>query len=430
MTSLLTAKSMLRQQMERTRAATIQLVSMASANDFTLLVHPFYSPIGWHLGHVGMVEEYWILERAFGEKPHNPELSFIFANIPENPKSNRINLPALPETLAWLSEIRARTLARLENYRETAEPLLRDAYCFKFALQHEHQHQETIVELLQLLNQKDGSRQAVPELPDNGTGTDSRIVQIKGGKFIMGTGNLHAYDNEKQPHERSVSDFGLCSHLVTAGEWLEFMADGGYAKQELWTSDGWRWRESENANAPEYWVMLDGHWHYYSPLGPRKLFSSEPVSSISWFEADAFARWRGLRLPTEAEWEYAASCTNGEKRAYPWGESEPSEKLSNCALHNWGTVRSGAYPAGATPEGIYDMAGQVWEWTSSSFAPYPDFEPWPYDGYSKEHMDGSHKVLRGGSWASQPEVLRCTFRNWYVPTYRQGLLGMRLAADA
>ena len=158
----------------------------------------------------------------------------------------------------------------------------------------------------------------------------------------------------------------------------------------------------------------------------------EPVASLSWFEADAFARWKGMRLPTEAEWEYAATFdpTAGECRKYPWGDEIPDETRANHGISRWNVAPIGQHENGESAFGIHDIAGQVWEWTSSAFAPYEGFKPYPYEGYSHEHMDGTHKVLRGGSWASQPEILRCTFRNWYVPGYRQGLLGMRLAADA
>lgn len=422
----------LAERMRQSRDRTIELASMAPEESLTRLVHPFYSPLGWHLGHVGMVEEYWVLERAFGLKPACPNLSFIFANIPENPKGNRVRLPTREETFDWLAGIRARVLECRAN--GGSGPLCEDDYCFQFALQHEHQHQETIVELLQLLRLpgdyastacRGGYLVASPA--DSDTSSDSDMVFIGGGTFRMGSDHLYDYDNEKQQHEGEVSPFHLGKYPVTVADYVGFMDGGGYERPELWTPKGWAWRKGESAMTPEYWERTSDSWEYRSPVGLRTMAANEPVASISWFEADAFARWKGMRLPTEAEWEFAASRGN---RRYPWGDDEPTQERANFGISNWGVCGVGERGAGATPDGIHDMAGQVWEWTSTPFAPYPGFVPYPYDGYSSEHMDGGHLVLRGGSWASQAEILRCTFRNWYVPTYRQGLLGMRLAADA
>ena len=155
----------------------------------------------------------------------------------------------------------------------------------------------------------------------------------------------------------------------------------------------------------------------------------EPVYSVSWYEADAYARWAGNRLPTEAEWEYAATYDpqTGQSRRYPWGAEEPDKTRASFGLSAWQPGAVGKRPQGASAFGLLDMAGGVWEWTATPFLPYPGFEAFPYDGYSKEHMDGNHFVCRGGSWATAGPILRCSFRNWYVPTYRQGFLGLRCA---
>jgi gamma-glutamyl hercynylcysteine S-oxide synthase len=153
------------------------------------------------------------------------------------------------------------------------------------------------------------------------------------------------------------------------------------------------------------------------------------VSSLSWHEADAYARWAGKRLPTEAEWEFAAvsDLSNGSSRLYPWGDAAPAPERACFGIGEWQPAPVADRPAGASPFGLLGMAGGVWEWTSTPFLPYPGFEAWPYDGYSKEHMGGDHYVCRGGSWATAAPNLRGAFRNWYVPTYRQGFLGLRCA---
>jgi iron(II)-dependent oxidoreductase len=159
------------------------------------------------------------------------------------------------------------------------------------------------------------------------------------------------------------------------------------------------------------------------------MYPEEPVCGISWYEADAYARWAGKRLPTEAEWEYASAREPALKqsRRYPWGDRRPNPDDASFGLAGWNPDPVGAHPDGQSGLGLLDMAGGVWEWTASPFLPYPGFVAFPYDGYSKEHMDGNHFVCRGGSWATSGPILRCAFRNWYVPTYRQGFLGLRCA---
>ena len=172
---------------------------------------------------------------------------------------------------------------------------------------------------------------------------------------------------------------------------------------------------------PEHWTYDEGVWATHGPWGLRALHPDEAVCGISAHEADAYARWAGARLPTEAEWEYASAQSDAR---YPWGDAEPTDGRANFGLHEWGPTRVDRY---SPSFGLHDLAGNVWEWTSSAFLPYEGFAAYPYDGYSKDHMEGKHRVCRGGSWATSPSILRRTFRNWYVPTYRQGFLGMRLA---
>ena len=185
----------------------------------------------------------------------------------------------------------------------------------------------------------------------------------------MGSNDPYGYDNEKCEHRVVVQDFKLGTKPVTAFEWTEFVADGGYRRPELWTEAGWAWRGVEEATLPEHWVhQADGAWATHGPWGLRALHPDEPVCGISAHEADAYARWAGMRLPTEAEWEYAASSGAGK---YPWGDDAPTSDRANFGLANWG-------PAPAdhrqTSNGLHDLAGNVWEWTSSAFLPYPGFE--------------------------------------------------------
>ncbi len=383
-------------------------------------VHDFYSPIGWHFGHVGRTEEFWVVGEAMGRPLLDDDLTFILADTIDNPRDNRVNIPDRAGLLDYLGRTRASVLAALEEVDlDTSEPILEDGYAFEFAAQHESQHQETIAEMLQLI-QKRRSQPSVEGLPWT-SGNPSEMVDLPGGTFLMGSDDSFGYDNEKRAYPVTVAPFRLGKMPVTAFEWTQFIEDGGYRRPELWTSEGWSWREKEGATMPEYWERQGEAWAYYGPWGLRALHPDEPASGLSAHEADAYARWSGKRLPTEEEWEYAASAGT-----YPWGDEPPSLERANHGLTQWGST-----PVGRTQtlHGLADLAGNVWEWTSSAFLPYEGFEAYPYDGYSKDYMKGAHRVCRGGSWATSPSILRRSFRNWYVPTYRQGFLGLRLAQD-
>lgn len=411
------------------RARTLRLLEQVPDELLKLRVHDFYSPIGWHFGHIGMTEEFWVMTQALKRSCLDPDLAFLFANLPENPKDNRVHLPDKAEIRSYLAATREATLAALEaTDLSSDDALIADGYAWDFAHQHECQHQETILELLQLLCKHRYAAKFLEidllRMPD--AAPASEMAAIPGGAFLIGSDDQHGYDNEKRAHEATVAPFRMDVTPVTAGQWFQFIQEGGYQRRELWTSEGWAWREQEKAEHPEYWRYAGSErYFYFGGLELRGIHPHEPVSSISWYEADAFARWIGKRLPTEAEWEFAAGFDPklGRSRRYPQGDA-PSASRHQGELR-W-EPRAVGQELGRSALGLRDL-GQVWEWTASPFLPYPGFVAFPYDGYSKEHMDGLHFVCRGGSWASDPRILRCSFRNWYVPTYRQGFLGLRCA---
>jgi iron(II)-dependent oxidoreductase len=426
-------KAELCHRLDRARDKTLLLLDQIPDHLLKIRVHDFYSPIGWHFGHIAMTEEFWTLTQALQRQPYDPHYTFLFANIPDNPKDNRVHLPDRDQIKTYMAATRERVLRALhETDIDTDAPLLADGYAWDFAHQHECQHQETIAELLQLLCK----HTATPEISVSDAmqvsapAAETQMAQIPGGTFLMGADDRHGYDNEKRAHEVKVAPFLLATTPVTAAQWVEFVRTDGYQRPELWAAEGWAWRRRERAELPEYWFPCVGGYGYYGPARVRAIDPGEPVTSISWYEADAYARWRGMRLPTEAEWEFVAAHdpAAGRSHLYPWGDGAAAPAEVDCDLRGWGPRPTGASSNGA-PYGIHDIAGKVWEWTSTPFLPYPGFGAFPYDGYSKDHMDGAHYVCRGGSWATDPRILRCSFRNWYVPTYRQGFLGLRLAAD-
>lgn len=374
-------------------------------------MHSFYSPIGWHFGHVGRTEEFWVVGEALKRPLVDDHLSFLFADLADNPKDNRVNIPDRAGICEYLGQTRLRVLDALEaSDLDGEDPYLADGYAWEFAIQHEFQHQETIAEMLQLIHLRlPFARMAPLSWRSNRT---PRMVEIPDAAYCMGTDDRHAYDNEKEPHEVRVESFRIGETPVTAFEWSRFIEDGGYRRDELWSEIGRSWRDTEGAVAPEYWLREGEGWLYVGPRGVRPIHPDEAASSMSWFEAEAYARWAGKRLPTEEEWEYVATR----------GPSPSGEFVSEWT---WQAPVVGS--SGTNADGVTDLTGSVWQWTSSPFMPYPGFVAFPYDGYSKDHMRGAHRVCRGGSWATSPRISRPTFRNWYVPTYRQGILGLRLA---
>jgi len=417
-------KADLRERLITVRSRTLWLLEQVPDEFLRRRVHSFYSPIGWHFGHVGRTEEYWIMCAALRQSPCDEQLDFLYTDRSDNPKDNRVNIPDRADTLKYLSKTRDRVLAALDSTQlETDDPFLAQGYAWDFAIQHECQHQETICEMLHLIQKEIPQSGDVAWIsPSEETLRETEWAAFEGGTFVMGTNLAVAYDNEKLPHEVSVSPFRLAKTQVMVSQWLAFMADKGYGRSELWTDEGWAWKQEECVQAPEYWVSNHGGWATYGPWGLRSLEAGEAVCGVSHHEAEAFAKWAGKRLPTEEEWEFAARAGT-----YPWGCEAPSSEHARFGMEGWGPAAVGTHDRGASLDGVQDLAGNVWEWTSSSFLPYPGFVAFPYDGYSKDHMLGAHRVCRGGSWATAAPILRRTFRNWYVPTYRQGFLGVRLA---
>jgi iron(II)-dependent oxidoreductase len=259
------------------------------------------------------------------------------------------------------------------------------------------------------------------------------MTHFAGGRVTVGTDDRSAsYDNERPRHSVDVKPFAIDVLPVTNGAYLDFMADGGYENPRLWTPAGWSWRQESAIDAPKYWYLVDGKWWTRSMDRSTPVQPDHPVVHVSWYEADAFARWAGKRLPTEAEWEIAATWdpAAGSARAYPWGDAPPDERVANLGQTTFGTAPVGAYPANTSPLGCYGMIGDVWEWTSSDFLSYPGYKSFPYREYSEVFFGAEYKVLRGGSWATQAIVARSTFRNWDYPIRRQIFSGFRCARDA
>lgn len=411
------AKRSIETRLAKARNMTLWLMEQVPEEFWNRRVHEFYSPIGWHFGHIGRTEEHWACTRAMGRGPLSEDLDFLYTDCLENPKDARVRVPNKLETRAYLDATRAFALDSLATADfADADPLVRDGYAWEFALQHECQHQETICEMLSLIHL--AGTKFEPARTVSAGGPSFSWTAHPGGKVTLGSSDPFVYDNEREPHELEVDPFEITRRAVSVSQWRAFIGDQGYDRPDLWSEEGWAWRQSERADRPFGWAS--NLYEQIGPQGVRGLDEDAPVTGVSWFEAEAFARWAGARLPSEAEW--TAACGPGP---YPWGLDEPTRDHANFGIRDWGPT---APPkAGSSPYGVEGLAGGSWEWTSSLFLPFPGFVAYPYDGYSKAHMDGKHRVCKGGSWATAGLLLRKSFRNWYVPGYRQGFLGVRLA---
>lgn len=413
------------------RARTLLLVSPLSEEDLLTQHDPLMSPIVWDLGHIAHFEELWLLRNIGGTGAGG--LSGTYDPF-RNPRSirNQLPLPSRAECLQTMAEIRRRVLERLTGLDLASDtPLLRNGYVYRMALQHEYQHNETILQTLQL---KRGAPYPAPRalaLPGAGR-VAGDMVRFPGGEVEMGTDDrVAAYDNERVRHTVALRPFWIDVTPVRNGDYLEFMAAGGYERREFWSEAGWRWLQEAGVCAPKYWSRENGEWTVRSMdhVGPAD--AGRPVCHVCFYEAEAFARFAEKRLPTEAEWEAAASwdTEGGEKRLFPWGDAPPTPRDANLDQLAFDTAPVGAYPHNVSPIGCHGMIGDVWEWTSSDFLPYPGYESFPYKEYSEVFFGNEYKVLRGGSWATRPGAIRNTFRNWDFPIRRQTFSGFRCARD-
>ncbi|MEE9187116.1 MAG: SUMF1/EgtB/PvdO family nonheme iron enzyme [Bacteroidota bacterium] len=434
-----------------TRENTLRLASMVDDYDLSRSLHKEFSPLRWHLGHVGMFEAFWILQQTKGDPSLSEEYDYLF-DPTRNPKPERVNLPARERILGFLSSERRKVFEYLDSVSiDEDNPLLKGGFIFRMVLEHEYQHQETMTLILQMLEpsrkkKPDGDEKtfiaalhstavsASPHDTSKSSDVPQEMVLVSAGPFLMGSDGLpFAYDNERPQHEIALKDFFIDVQPVTNGEFLRFLEEGGYQQRSLWTEEGWKWKQETRVESPRDWLRgSNGRWFTNEMFAKEELRPDRAVVGVSWYEADAFARFVGKRLPSEAEWEKAASWDqhSNRKRRFPWGEAPADMNRSNFGGAQWGTTPVHLFSDGKTPYGCFGMAGNVWEWTSSVFQGYPGFKAFPYRGYSEEWFDGQHKVLRGGSWATRGSLLRSSFRNWHYPFVREIFAGFRCAKDA
>jgi iron(II)-dependent oxidoreductase len=403
------SKDAIADRLAEARQRTLELIEPLDDQQLNRVYSPILSPLAWDLGHIANFEELWLVQTIGGLEPMHGELGRFYDAI-ENPRKTRGELPILrdAELRSYLSDVRERTLEVLEQVEIAADaedPQLREGFVYEMLLAHEHQHNETMLQLLQMVESYEPVRtEPAPaadavETPAADAVEWPEMVHVEGGhKAIGAPPEGFAYDNERPRHEVELDPFEIDRTPVTNGAYVEFMQDTGTEPPMYWEADG------------------EGGW-LRTAMGRREpLDPTQPVIHVSWHEADAFARWAGKRLPTEREREAACSGADPHK--------------ANLDQLAFGTAPAGAYADGAADCGAVQMLGDVWEWTASDFLAYPGFQAFPYREYSEVFFGDEYKVLRGGAWATRRHTIRPSFRNWDLPQRRQIFAGFRCVRDA
>ncbi|HEU0253744.1 MAG TPA: ergothioneine biosynthesis protein EgtB [Pyrinomonadaceae bacterium] len=427
------------------RARTMQIVAPLEIEDYVIQTAEFMSPPRWHIGHTSWFFETVLQAYKPGYRVYSEDFLFYFNSYYEGfgvrierPKRGTKSRPTVKETVAYRNHIDEQVLSVLESIESLpkAETVLS---LVRLGLEHEMQHQELLVYDIKhlLCDQFDAPISPRPEARIKVEG----MAEIEGGLFWLGYDQSKlphsksyefAFDNEKPAHQVFLQDFALDKAPVSNGDFLDFIKDGGYQNFHWWFSEGWEAVNREHWQAPLYWELHDGEWMIrdFSGLQSAASRKDEPVCHVSFFEASAFAKWAGKRLPTEGEWEKAACYDERRKvrSAFPWGDADPDSGNTNLFENGlWSAAPIGAFPDGANAYGCQQMIGDVWEWTTSDYVPYPGFKS-EFDEYNDKWFV-NQKVLRGGSFATPQLHIRATYRNFFHAHERWMTSGFRCARD-
>ena len=416
-----------------TRNRTLDLVKTLEKDDFVVQTAVFMSPPKWHVGHVSWIYEaimskinknYEFYSKEFSEYLNSYYQQF---GVPQD-KGLRgiVSRPTTEEIFQYFEIINERVTDFIKNSEFNSDELKLIIMGFN----HECQHQELLVYDLQHLLAEQYKPINKNPIESNQQITN-KSISIKGGIFELGyNGEEFCYDIELPSHKVFLNDFKIDKYPVTNLEFLKFMKDGGYEDYKYWLSDGWEKVKENNWKSPMYWEKIGDEWHVRDFLGIRKINPNEPVCHVSYYEADAYCKWAGKRLPTEAEWEKAALWDEKlqKKFIFPWGDSEPTSENSNLLeSYHWGCTNLGNFPKGSSPSGCEHMIGDVWEWTSSEFIGYPGFKT-GFDEYNDKWFS-NQKVLRGGSFGTPKMSIRGSYRNFFRLDERWLFSGFRCAED-
>ena len=432
-----------------TRARTLKLVEDLTDAQLMGPRLQIVNPLRWEIGHVAWFQEFWILRHLGGQPPILQQGDELYDSA-RVAHDARWDLPLLErdETLDYMQRVLEQVI---QQAHERSLGLKDDEgydqeYFLNLVLLHEQMHYEAITYTRQTLSYPAPAMAIVNKVrfreqdaPLTQTDNDlTRDAEIPGGSFTLGSTLKQGFvfDNEQMNHEVGTGPFSISKTAVTNGEFRNFVEDGGYRRSELWTAEGWQWRTIVTAEHPVYWRRKGNDGWLRRNFDEWVLLDHRlPVIHVNWHEADAYCRWANRRLPTEAEWEMAASAEPAskgrgfanKKRRYPWGEDPATEERANLDSVALGCVPVDALPAGDSAFGCRQMIGNVWEWTASDFNPYPGFVAGPYKEYSAPWF-GDHKVLRGGCWVTRSRLIHNSYRNFYPPDRRDVWAGFRTCA--
>lgn len=435
------------ESLSEARGRTLALVSDLNQDQMIGPRLDIVNPLLWEIGHVAWFQEYWVLRHLHGRKPMltNGDALYDSAKVAHETRWD-LPLPSKSGTLAYMQNVLDEVMALCESGKDcnSAEDA---AYFLSLVLLHEDMHDEAIAYTRQTLGY------AKPKFDDQRATTSSpkQTSQVKeeplpdtlgdavipGGRFVLGSApdRSFVFDNEMGVHEVVVEPFAISRTALTNAEFAAFVEDRGYDRRDLWIEDGWRWRQRAGAQHPVYWLRDGKEWFCREFNEVVPLDDHLPVLHVNWYEADAYCRWAGRRLPTEAEWEMAAGAEpetdgkgiSGHKRRFSWGDETPTPERANLDWRALGCVDVRSLPAGDSAFGCRQMIGNVWEWTATDFGPYPGFVPGPYKEYSAPWF-GGHKVLRGGCWTTRSRLIHNAYRNFYPPDRRDVWAGFRTCA--
>jgi iron(II)-dependent oxidoreductase len=415
------------EELTRCRDRSVALTDAVDDDDLVRQHSPLMSPLIWDLAHVGNQEELWLVRDVGGREPVRADIDNLYDAF----KHSRRERPSLPllgpgGARSYVRTVRDKVLDVLDLVALEGRPLVHDGFAFGMIAQHEQQHDETMLATHQL---RIGSPALAAPAPPPARINITGEVFVPGGPFTMGASvEPWALDNERPAHMVNLPAFFIDATPITNAQYVAFITDGGYDHPRWWSVEGWEHRKRADLRAPMHWNG-DGTYTRFGRTTP--IVPDEPVLHVCFHEAAAYAAWAGKRLPTEAEWEKAAryDVATGRSRRYPWGDADPGLEHANLGQRHLAPAPVGAYPAGASTLGVHQLIGDVWEWTASDFRGYPGFAAFPYREYSEVFFGTDYKVLRGGSFGTDPVACRGTFRNWDFPIRRQIFSGFRCARD-
>src|SRR5215471_10913823 len=429
------ARANLNDALIEARSRTFELVADLSDQQMLGPHLDIVNPPLWEIGHVAWFQEKWTLRHLRQLKPLLEGVDSLYdsAAISHDTRWD-LALPARDKTLGYMRQVLADVISGIEGVTLDQN----QEYFHLLPLYHEYMHSEALTYTRQTLGYPAPELRVAQSNDPTDAGPLIGDAEVSGGRFYLGAlqDESFVFDNEKWAYAVDIAPFKISRAAVSNAEFAEFVEDGGYRREAHWSRAGWDWRTHAKAEHPVYWDRGEGaRWRRRHFDQWVSLEEHQPIIHVNWYEAEAFCRWAGRRLPTEAEWEMAASGPETEigshagptKSKFPWGDKEPTANRANLDWSAMGCIPVGALPDGDSLFGCRQMIGNVWEWTAGDFNPYPGFVVDPYKEYSVPWF-GDHKVLRGGCWTTRPGLIRNSWRNFYKPDRRDVLAGFRTCA--